>query len=169
MSGLDWFGAEVHTALALWKALLPVFAVVFSRGAAVTLYDLATLGQRGSISLDHDGAIDRDELHRRLASPPTYSARRLRLSSIGGWLGAMRPFGGIITLGLLSFNLEAIRAGDPTLPYVLAGIGYTGLWAVTIAFVARFHPSISARRHAAPAATAPEPAGGLPQPAAEAT
>jgi nitric oxide reductase subunit B len=116
-----------HTALALWKALRPVFAVVFNSGAAVTFYDLATLGQRGSIFLDHDGAIDRDELHHRLVSPPTYSARRLRLSSIGGWLGAMRPFGGIITLGLLSFNFEAVRAGDPTLPYVLAGIGYTGL------------------------------------------
>ena len=127
MSGLDWFGAEVHTALALWKALLPVFAVVFISDAAVTLYDLATLGQRGSIFLDHDGAIDRDELRHRFVSLPTYSARRLRLFSIGGWLGAMWLLGGIITLGLLSFNFEAVRAGDPTLPYVLAGIGYTGL------------------------------------------
>lgn len=167
--GLDWFGAEVHTAMAPWKALVPVFAVVFISGAAVTLYDLVTLGRRGSIFLDHDAAIDRDELRDRLASRPSYSARRLRLFSIGGWLGAMWLFGGIITLGLLSFNFDAVRAGDPTLPYVLAGIGYGGLWAVTIAFVARFHLSISARRHATPAVDAPEPAGGEPQPVAGAT
>jgi len=60
----------VHTALALWKALLPVFAVVFNSGAAVTLYDLTTLGKRGSSFLAHDGAIDRDKLRHGFALPP---------------------------------------------------------------------------------------------------
>jgi hypothetical protein len=53
------FGVEVHTALALWKAPLPVFVVAFNSDAAVTLYDPTTLGNRGSSFLAHDGAIDR--------------------------------------------------------------------------------------------------------------
>jgi len=145
--GLDWYGAEVHTAMALWKALMPVFALVFIGGAGITMYDLWTIGRRGSIFLDHDAAIDQDEMRRQLVHLPSPWSRRLRLFALGGWLGAMWLFGGIITFGLLSFNFDVVRAGDPTLPYVLAGIGYTGLWAVTIAFVARFHLSLAARRH----------------------
>src|SRR3546814_15648370 len=54
----------------------------------------------------------------------------------GIWLMMMWIFGAIITLGLLSFNLPRVRvAGDPTLPYLLAGVGYPGLLLVTLLFV----------------------------------
>ena len=55
-------------------------------------------------------------------------------------------FGAIITLGLLSFNLTRVRVlGDPTLPYLLAGIGYPGLFLTTLAFVSRFLASLEER------------------------
>jgi nitric oxide reductase subunit B len=47
----------------------------------------------------------------------------------------MWVFGAIVMLGLRSFNLPGIRVdGSPTLPYLLAGIGYPGLLLVTLAF-----------------------------------
>lgn len=49
----------------------------------------------------------------------------------GLWLGGMWFFGGLITMGLLSFNLAGVQAGDPTLPYVLARTGCPGLLLVT--------------------------------------
>src|SRR3546814_7876318 len=67
----------------------------------------------------------------------------------GIWLLMMWVFGAIITLGLLSFNLPRVRvAGDPTLPYLLAGIGYPGLLLVTLLFVWRFLASMEARMKA---------------------
>jgi nitric oxide reductase subunit B len=39
-------------------------------------------------------------------------------------------------------------AGDPTLPYVLAGVGYPGLLLVTLLFVWRFIASLEARASA---------------------
>ncbi len=161
--GLDWFGAEVHTAMLIWKTMLPIFALVFLTGAALCLYDLATIGHRGSIFLDHDDAIDSAEHAERAAAPVSPWRRRMRLFSLGGWLGGMWLFGGIITAGLLSFNLDVVRAGDPTLPYMFAAVGYSGLWIITAAFVARFQMSMSARRwqqdeQEPPAATAAEPA-----------
>ncbi len=58
----------------------------------------------------------------------------------------MWVFGTLITLGLLSFNLPRVRVeGDPTLPYLLAGVGYPGLLLVTMLFVWRFLASMEAR------------------------
>ena len=55
-------------------------------------------------------------------------------------------FGAVITLGLLSFNLTRVRVlGDPTLPYLLAGVGYPGLFLTTLGFVWRFLASLEAR------------------------
>jgi nitric oxide reductase subunit B len=54
-------------------------------------------------------------------------------------------FGAVITLGLLSFNLASVQAGDPTLPYVLAWVGYPGLLLVTLLFVWRFLASLETR------------------------
>ena len=62
----------------------------------------------------------------------------------------MWVFGAIITLGLLSFDLPRVRVGgDPTLPYLLAGVGYPGLLLVTLAFVWRFLASLEARAEVA--------------------
>ena len=59
---------------------------------------------------------------------------------MGMWI-----FGAIITFGLLSFNLPTVRAGNPTLPYILAWIGYPGLLLITLLFVWRFLASLDAR------------------------
>ncbi len=64
----------------------------------------------------------------------------------------MWVFGTIITLGLLSFNLPSVRVeGNPTLPYLLAGVGYPGLLLVTLGFVWRFLASMEARGSASDA------------------
>lgn len=63
----------------------------------------------------------------------------------GVWLLGMWICGGIITLGLLSFNLQPVRAGDPHVPYILAGVGYPALVIVTLLFVWRFLASLEAR------------------------
>jgi nitric oxide reductase subunit B len=72
----------------------------------------------------------------------------------------MWVFGFLITFNLLSFNLDVVRVqGNPTLPYLLAGIGYPGLFLTTLLFVWRFLASMEARVTAAAASAA---AGGPP-------
>jgi nitric oxide reductase subunit B len=139
--GLDWFGGDVNRAMAAYKAILPLFGLVLSIGAGVLAYDLFTMGRR----LRPQAADDVD------ARPATGWHRPLTGFEAGIWLLLMWLFGTIITLGLLSFNLPRVRVeGDPTLPYVLAGVGYPGLLLVTLLFVWRFIASLEARA-AAPA------------------
>jgi nitric oxide reductase subunit B len=139
--GLDWFGGDVNRAMAAYKAILPLFGLVLSIGAGVLAYDLFTMGRR----LRPQAADDLD------ARPATGWHRPLTGFEAGIWLLLMWLFGTIITLGLLSFNLPRVRVeGDPTLPYVLAGVGYPGLLLVTLLFVWRFIASLEARA-AAPA------------------
>lgn len=139
--GLDWFGGDVSRAMGVFKLLLPLFGGVFAVGAVVVAYDLFTLGHRISVpaGMDaHGGAAD--------AHPATRWSRPLSGFEAGIWLLMMWVFGAIITLSLLSFNLPRVRvAGDPTLPYLLAGIGYPGLMLVTLLFVWRFLASMEAR------------------------
>jgi hypothetical protein len=71
-------------------------------------------------------------------------------------------FGAVITFGLLSFNLASVQAGDPTLPYLLASIGYPGLLLVTLLFVWRFLASMRSRVQE-PVAAIPAPAFALGQ------
>jgi nitric oxide reductase subunit B len=142
--GLDWFGGDVNRAMAAYKAILPLFGLVLSIGAGVLAYDLFTMGRR----LRPQAADDLD------ARPATGWHRPLTGFEAGIWLLLMWLFGTIITLGLLSFNLPRVRVeGDPTLPYVLAGVGYPGLLLVTLLFVWRFIASLEAR--AAAPATSP--------------
>ena len=54
-------------------------------------------------------------------------------------------FGGVITMGLLSFNLRTVAEGSMMLPYLMGGVGYTGLLLVTLGFVMRFLRSLEAR------------------------
>jgi len=145
--GLDWYGADLQSAMSIWKALMPVFGLVFIVGAVLCIYDLLTLGRRGSIFLDHDNAIDARLAPAQAALVQSgFWTRRMSLFGLGGWIGSMWFFGGVITLGLLSFNLPGVRAGDSTLPYLFAGVGYSGLWLSTLGFVARMHLSLSSRR-----------------------
>ena len=96
-------------------------------------------------------------------APATGWARPLTGFEAGIWLMGMWIFGAIITLGLLSFNLNVVRMGDPHLPYVMAGIGYPGLLIVTLLFVSRFLTSLEARGPAP--AELYEEAPGVPAPA----
>jgi nitric oxide reductase subunit B len=136
--GLDWFGGEVAPAMGLFKLLLPLFGLVFAVGAGLVAYDLVTLGQRAKApvsGLAEDGR-----------QPASRWGRPLTGFEAGIWLTAMWIFGAVITLGLLSFNLARVRVlGDPTLPYLLAGVGYPGLFLMTLAFVSRFLASLEER------------------------
>lgn len=63
----------------------------------------------------------------------------------GIWVLSMWFFGGIITLGLLSFNLDTVQQGNALFLYLMAAIGYPGLLLVTLFFVWRFVSSLQAR------------------------
>jgi nitric oxide reductase subunit B len=148
--GLDWFGGEVAPAMGLFKLLLPLFGLVFAIGAGLIAFDLVTLGRRATSPL----AAAADSGRPSPLREATRWSRPLSGFEAGLWLTGMWVFGAIVTLGLLSFNLARVRvAGDPTLPYLLAAVGYPGLFLTTLAFVARFLASLEERasvRRAAP-------------------
>lgn len=136
--GLDWYGGDVYRSMGVFKLMLPIFAIIFMAGALTLIYDLITLGQRVQVPTQFTaGAADRRD---------TGWHRPLTGFEAGIWLLGMWVFGTLITLGLLSFNLPRVRVeGDPTLPYLLAGVGYPGLLLVTMLFVWRFLASMEAR------------------------
>lgn len=143
--GLEWFGGDVFPAMGVYKLLVPVFGFLFAIGAGLLIFDLATLGKRAR------AATSAPLLS--VTIPLTGWRRPLTGFEAGIWLTGMWVFGAIVTLGLLSFNLPRVRVeGDPTLPYLLAGIGYPGLLLVTLLFVWRFLASLEARA-AAPRVT----------------
>jgi nitric oxide reductase subunit B len=118
--------------------MLPLFGVVFMAGALTVVYDLITLGQRVQTPARFVASASSERL--------TGWRKPLTGFEAGIWLLGMWVFGSIITLGLLSFNLPRVRVeGDPTLPYLLAGVGYPGLLLVTMLFVWRFLASMEAR------------------------
>jgi len=153
--GLDWFSGDVAPAMQFAKVSVPVFGMVFASGVGVLVYDLLTMGLRAPAASGDEAA----------AVPPSAGwGRRLSGWETGLWLLAMWVFGGIITLGLLSFNLPSVQQGNALFPYLMAGIGYPGLLLTTLLFVRRFLRSLEARRHvpAAPlvvAAVSPAGAG----------
>lgn len=135
--GLDWFSGDVGPAMGIYKVTLPFFGLVFIAGAGTIIYDLATLGQRlhSSLDLTEANTIKAEGLRKALSG---YEA--------GLWLFGMCFFGFIITLGLLAFNLPSVRIeGNPYLPYLLSGVGYIGLFGVTLGFIIRFTLSLGAR------------------------
>src|SRR5699024_6986253 len=137
--GLDWFGGDVAPAMNVFKIMLPVFGAIFAFGTVIVIYNLFTLGERTQPEFSIGaGAVQ---------TPPATGWRRpLTGFEAGIWLLFMWLFGAIITFCLLSFNLPVVRVdGDPTLPYVLSGVGYPGLLLVTIGFVWRFIASLGAR------------------------
>ena len=142
--GLHWFGGDVFRSMGVFKLLLPLFGAVFAVGGGVLAYDLFTLGQRVQVPV---GFGPRNPAAIELTtSRATGWHSPLAGFEAGIWLLAMWVFGAIITLGLLSFNLPRVRVdGDPTLPYLLAGVGYPGLLLVTLLFVWRFLASMEAR------------------------
>lgn len=135
--GLDWFGGEVRPALALSRAALMVFGLLFTTGAGVVIYDLFTLGHRARAE-EAATAV-------RLAAPSRWG-QPIGGLEMGGWVGALWFFGFLITGGLLSFNLPSARLGDPSLPYMLAAVGYPALALVTLLFAVRFLRALEIRQ-----------------------
>ncbi|HMV71928.1 MAG TPA: cbb3-type cytochrome c oxidase subunit I [Pseudomonadales bacterium] len=135
--GLDWFGGDVGPAMLTMKLLVPLFGLVFAVGVCAVVFDLLTMGIRTQHAVDtHDRAV-----------APLGWARRLQGWEAGVWLLFMWIFGAIITLGLLSFNLRTVQEGNAMLPYIMGGVGYSGLLLTTLFFVARFLRSLDARTH----------------------
>ena len=138
---LDWFGGDLYPAMNFYKGLIVLFGVLFAVGTCVVVYDLMTVGHRVRATVVSDvhagvpGAVHALSPWQRYMSG--YEA--------GMWLLGMWVFGAIITFGLLSFNLPSVQAGDPTLPYIMAWIGYPGLLLLTMLFVWRFLASLEAR------------------------
>lgn len=142
--GLDWFGGDIYPAMDFFKVLVPVFGAVFMVGTGLIVYDLFTLGHRVPSTADANANAG---VHAAAASGHAVSgwARYLTGHETGLWLLGMWFFGAVITGGLLSFNLASVQAGNATLPYVLASIGYPGLLLVTLLFVWRFLASMESR------------------------
>jgi nitric oxide reductase subunit B len=136
--GLHWFGGDVSPAMYVFKLLLPLCGFVFAVGAAVLIYDLITLGQRTVAEPQGIAASEQQSLG--------WWRQPLSGFEAGIWLLFMWIFGMIITFSLLSFGLPSVRVeGNPMLPYLLAGLGYPGLFAVTLGFIIRFLASMGAR------------------------
>lgn len=159
--GLDWFSGDVAPAMHATKLLVPIFGLVFAVGVGLLVFDLITMGRRArsaAAAMVQSAGATGSYVGR---SAPAASRWGLLLTGweAGLWLLGMWIFGGIITLGLLSFNLNSVRAGDATLPYLMAGVGYPGLFLVTLLFVWRFLSSLAARE---PVGTMPEAAAALP-------
>ena len=139
--GLNWFGGDVSPAMGIYKMLMPMFGLVFAAGAGIIAYDLITLGHRIQVPVVSAG-------NAVVATPRIATGWRRPLTGFesGIWLMALWIFGLMITFSLLSFNLARVRVdGDPTLPYLLAGVGYPGLMLTTVGFVWRFLASMGAR------------------------
>jgi nitric oxide reductase subunit B len=136
--GLDWFGGDVSNAMHIAKVQVPIFGLIFATGAGLVVFDLLTLGHRARNPARPDQDL-------QPKTPATGWTRILTGWEAGLWLLGMWVFGGIITIGLLSFNLSDVQAGNPVFPYIMAGVGYPGLLLITLLFVWRFLASLSAR------------------------
>lgn len=130
-----------------FKLLLPIFGNLFLIGAGVIAYDLISMGYRALSTAPSSRRTSASATALAGAPPVTGWGRYLTGYEAGLWLLGMWFFGAIITFGLLSFNLEVVRAGDPTLPYLMASVGYSGLLIVTLLFVWRFLASLHSREY----------------------
>ncbi|HSQ64312.1 MAG TPA: cbb3-type cytochrome c oxidase subunit I [Polyangiaceae bacterium] len=136
--GLDWFGEQVRPAMAVPRAMLGIFGLLFATGAVTAVYDLTTIRSR-ALADDQVDSEPRPLAQGRWAGTVT-------TFEMGAWIGVMWFFGMLVTLGLLSFNLHTVRMGDPTIPYTLASLGYPGLLGTTLAFTVRFLRAFEARQ-----------------------
>lgn len=152
--GLDWFGGDVLPAMSGWGMLIPLFGFVFLFGVILLTYDLITLGKY--VNKFTAMAADAEFSRRSSETRPLITKgwrRPLTGFEAGIWLLVMWVFGGIVTLGLLSYNLDIVRVeGNPAIPYLLAFVGYPGLFLATLLFVWRFLASMEARVATADAA-----------------
>ena len=132
--GLDWWGHQVRPAMAAARVLLGLSAFTFILGAIITIYDILTLKDREIVEKDQK-LYDAE-----LVAPDNIKWWGSSMSQFefGVWLAGIWLFGLIVTAGVFSFNLHSVRLGDPTISYILMGIGYPGLLFITIIFASRF-------------------------------
>lgn len=151
--GLDWFGGDVSRAMQIGKLVVPVFGLIFATGVALMVFDLLTMGYRAGAE---ETGTEAGAAPAGMAASVAPARWRWLLTGweAGLWLLAMWAFGAIITLGLLSFNLSGVRDGSPMFPYLMAAIGYPGLFLVTLMFIRRFLGSLDTLSAVAPTAGA---------------
>lgn len=138
--GLTWYGQDVLPFMNLWGVLVFICGLVLVAGASIITYDLFTIGHRRQPIVSVVTEVEENPV---IASG---WSRPLSSFEAGVWLTSMWVFGAIITLGLLSYNLHQVRVeGNPIVPYLMAGIGYPGLFIATLLFVWRFLASLEAR------------------------
>lgn len=132
--GLDWWGHHVRPAMAEARVMLGISAFIFIVGAIILIYDLLTLKNR-EIPEYNQQIIDSS-----LVAPQDINWWKRSMSpyEFGYWLGGIWLFGLIVTAGVFSFNLTSVRLGDPGIPYLIFGVGYTGLLLITLIFAYRF-------------------------------
>lgn len=140
--GLDWWAHHVRPAMAEARVLLGISAFVFILGAIIVIYDLFTLQDR-EIKGSHLMLMDN-----KVTAPSTISKIRSAMSQFefGKWLAGIWLFGLIITAGVFSFNLNSVRLGDPTIPYLIMAVGYPGLLIITVVFAVRFLAAFEQRQ-----------------------
>lgn len=141
--GLDWWAHQVRPAMANARVLLGFSALVFIAGAIILIYDLFTMKNR-EISEEEQFARNN-----KLGSSSRISMWRKNMLPVefGTWLGGIWFFGLVVTGGVFSFNLHSVRAGDPTIPFILMGIGYIGLILTTLLFAVRFLQAFEQRQN----------------------
>lgn len=149
--GLDWFGGDILPKMNIYSIFVGLFGILLTFGAGLMTYDLITMGTRPQMV--------QPAAENPAPRPATRWNRPLSGYEAGIWLTAMWFFGAVITFGLLSFNLHQVRVeGNPTIPYVMAGIGYPGLLITSLLFVRRFLASLEARTDTGTGALAEQPA-----------
>lgn len=141
--GLDWWGHHIRPAMAEARVFLGLFAFMFLIGAIVIIYDILTLKNR---------AYTQDELKSldyNLSAPKRMKSwdKAMTRFEFGKWLLIIWFMGLVITAGLFAFGMDSVRQGDPTIPYILAAIGYTGLFVLTILFAIRFLKGFESRQN----------------------
>ncbi len=140
--GLDWWGHHVRPAMGPARTLLGVSAFTFILGAILVIYDMLTLKAR-AINIKDQKLRDN-----RIVAPERISkwGKSMSQYEFGLWLAGLWFFGLVITAGVFSFNLHNVKLGDPTIPYIILGIGYPGLLIITIIFAARFMNAFEKRQ-----------------------
>lgn len=144
--GLDWFSGDVSPAMMFTKLMVPIFGLVFMVGVGLLVFDLLTMGHRArSTGLSDEPSPETGYYRQSVAGIGSRWRRLLTGWEAGIWLLGLWIFGAIITLGLLSFNLESVQAGNAMFPYLMASVGYPGLLIGTLLLVWRFLASLEAR------------------------
>ncbi len=140
--GLDWWGHHIRPAMAEARVFLGLFAFMFTIGAIIVVYDLLTLQNRKLTDEQIEG------MNYKLTVPDKINSwgRGMSRFEFLKWLIGLWVFGFIITAGLFTFGMKSVRLGDPVIPYILAFIGYGGLFLTTIIFAMRFLKSFEVRQ-----------------------